>query len=83
MVATAMGGFDVSLFAPSGETFTRAAVATIGVQKDTHGYWIHALQVRRYGWKSPFLNIKLPNIVRCKNRRITLTQLGSSPLLLY
>ena len=44
-VATAMTGAKPGFFSPSGETYTRAAVATIGVQKDTHGYLGHAIQV--------------------------------------
>lgn len=33
-----------TLTAPSGETFARAAVRTIGVVGQTHGYWAHQLQ---------------------------------------
>jgi len=45
-VATAMTGFQrTSRFIPSPTTYTRAAVATIGIQHTTYGYYYHALQV--------------------------------------
>ena len=34
-----------SRFAPDPVTYTRAAVATIGIQHTTYGYFYHALQV--------------------------------------
>jgi len=54
MVATAMTRTIGSLsnmpensrFAPDPITYTRAAVATIGIQHTTYGYFYHALQVR-------------------------------------
>ena len=52
MVATAMthvvialSNFETSRFAPDPVTYTRAAVATIGIQHTTYGYFYHALQV--------------------------------------
>lgn len=30
---------------PHPDTFARSAVATIGIQDTTHGYWPHAFQV--------------------------------------
>ena len=45
-VATAMSGIKrPKIWAPSPEKYARAAVATIGIQKDTAGYLIHAIQV--------------------------------------
>ena len=52
-VATAMARTVISLsgmaensrFAPDPITYTRAAVATIGIQHTTYGYFYHALQV--------------------------------------
>ena len=35
-----------SRFIPDPVTYTRAAVATIGIQHATYGYFYHALQVR-------------------------------------
>ena len=46
-VATAMSGIQrTSRFIPDPVTYTRAAVATIGIQHTTYGYFYHALQVR-------------------------------------
>ena len=45
-VATVMSGIQrASRFAPDPITYTRAAVATIGIQHTTYGYFYHALQV--------------------------------------
>ena len=45
-VATAMSGIRrASRLAPDPVTYTRAAVATIGIQHTTYGYFYHALQV--------------------------------------
>ena len=45
IVAMAMSGIRrANLFVPSVETYNRSAVATIGVLKDTFGYWTHGLQ---------------------------------------
>ena len=45
-VATAMSGIQrASRFAPDPVTYARAAVATIGIQHTTYGYFYHALQV--------------------------------------
>jgi len=45
-VATAMSGIrKTSRFVPNPITYTRAAVATIGIQHTTYGYFYHALQV--------------------------------------
>ena len=45
-VATAMSGIrKTSRSIPSPITYTRAAVATIGIQHTTYGYFYHALQV--------------------------------------
>ena len=46
LVATAMSNVRrVTYSAPSPETYARSAVATIGIQHTTFGYWIHAVQV--------------------------------------
>ena len=46
LVATAMSNVRrVTSFRPSPETYARTAVATIGIQNTTYGYWQHALQV--------------------------------------
>jgi len=46
MVTTAMSNArKVTFFTPDPVTYSRAAVATIGIQDYTHGYWSHALQV--------------------------------------
>ena len=50
-VATAMnmsGLESSSRFAPEPNTYTRAAVATIGIQHTTNGYFYHALKVRLF-----------------------------------
>ena len=44
-VATAMTGLKPNFLVPSGETYARLAIATIGVEKDTYGFWFHALMV--------------------------------------
>ncbi len=44
-VATAMSGKTPSLLAPDPVTYTRAAVATIGIQNNTYGYLYHSLEV--------------------------------------
>ena len=45
-VATAMSGIQrASRFALDPVTYTRAAVATIGIQHTTYGYFYHAIQV--------------------------------------
>ena len=45
-VATAMSGIRrASRIAPDPVTYARAAVATIGIQHTTYGYFYHALQV--------------------------------------
>ena len=53
MVVTAMTRTSISLggmaensrFLPNPVTYAHAAVATIGIQHTTHGYFYHALQV--------------------------------------
>ena len=49
MVATAMiratTGITSSRLIPDPVTYARAAVATIGIQHTTYGYFYHALQV--------------------------------------
>ena len=53
MVVTAMTRTSISLggiaensrFLPNPVTYARAAVATIGIQHTTHGYFYHAVQV--------------------------------------
>ena len=46
MVTTLMSNTrKVGFFAPDPVSYARAAVATIGIQRYTHGYWTHALQV--------------------------------------
>ena len=45
-VATVMSGIQrASRFAPDPITYARAAVATIGIQHTTYGYFYHAVQV--------------------------------------
>ncbi len=45
-VATAMTGIKTpSLLAPDPVVYSRAAVATIGIQNNTYGYLYHSLQV--------------------------------------
>lgn len=34
-----------TLFAPSPNTYAKAALGSVGVAKITHGYWAHSLQV--------------------------------------
>ena len=46
MVTTLMSNTrKVGFFAPDPVSYAQAAVATIGIQRYTHGYWSHALQV--------------------------------------
>lgn len=46
MVTTAMSNArKVTFTTPDPVTYSRSAVATIGIQSYTHGYWGHALQV--------------------------------------
>ena len=42
----AISSVETSRFIPDPITYTRAAVATIGIQHTTYGYFYHALQVR-------------------------------------
>lgn len=46
MVTTAMSNKRrVSFFSPDPVSYAKAAVATIGIQRYTHGCWSHAIQV--------------------------------------
>ena len=46
MVSTTMSNARrVSFFVPDPQSFATSAVATIGIQNYTRGYWPHALQV--------------------------------------
>ena len=46
MVTTAMSNArKVTFGTPDPVTYARSAVATIGIQGYTHGYWVHALKV--------------------------------------
>ena len=46
LVTTAMSNARrVGFYTPDPVSYARAAVATIGTQNYTHGYWSHALQV--------------------------------------
>ena len=46
MVTTTMSNArKVTFFTPDPIKYSRAAVATIGIQDYTHGFWPHALQV--------------------------------------
>ena len=42
----AISSVETSRLIPDPVTYTRAAVATIGIQHTTYGYFYHALQVR-------------------------------------
>lgn len=46
MVTTAMSNTRrVTFFTPDPVSYSRAAVATMGIQDNTSGYWAHAFEV--------------------------------------
>ena len=41
------GYMSPNLFVPSAQTYVRSALATVGIQNNTFGYFPHAVQVRK------------------------------------